>query len=64
MAERECQVLDSEPVEHKGNLAKLIKDYGDIVPEKLPKGVPPSREVQHHVEIEPGSKPLTDHHIG
>ena len=28
-----------------------------MFPEKLPKGVPPNREVQHRIEIEPSSDP-------
>ena len=57
VAEREQQVLDSVPENHRKDLEKLIKEYQDIFPEKLPKGVPPLREVQHKIEIEPGSKP-------
>ena len=55
--EREQQFLNSVPDVHRKNLEKLIKEYQDIFPEKLPKGVPPEREVQHQIEIEPGSKP-------
>ena len=57
VAERERQVLDSVPINHRENLEKLIKEYRDIFPENLPKGVPLSQEVQQHIEIEPGSKP-------
>ena len=55
--EREQQVLNSVPDVYRKNLEKLIKEYQDIFPEKLPKGVPSEREVQHQIEIEPGSKP-------
>ena len=55
--EREQQVLDNVPQVFRKDLATLIKEYQDIFPEKLPKGVPPEREVQHQIEIEPGSKP-------
>ena len=34
----------------------LIKDYRDIFPEKLPKGVLLSQKVQYHIEISPSSK--------
>ena len=57
MAERERQVLNNVPVSHRENLEKLIKENRDIFHEKLLKGVPLSREVQHHIENEPGSKP-------
>ena len=52
--EREQQVLDSVPENYRKDLAKLIKEYQDIFPEKLPKGIPPEREVQHKIEIDPG----------
>ena len=55
--EREQQVLDNVPQVFRKDLATLIKEYHGIFPEKLPKGVPPEREVQHQIEIEPGSKP-------
>ena len=55
--EREQQVLDSVPEISKKNLATLIKEYQGIFPEKLPKGVPPEKEIQHKIEIDPGSKP-------
>ena len=35
----------------------MIQEYRDVFPEKLPKGAPPNREVQYHIEIEPGSDP-------
>ena len=56
VTERERQVLDSVPISHRENLEKLIKEYRDIFLKKLPKGVPPSQEIQHHIEIELGSK--------
>ena len=29
----------------------------NLFPEQLPKGIPPSREVKHRIDVEPGSKP-------
>ena len=57
VSEREQQILNSVPDDYRKDLETLIKEYQDIFPEKLPKGVPPSREVQHRIEIELGSKP-------
>ena len=64
MKEKEQQVLNSVPERHRKDLKSLIDEYKDVFPEKLPKGVPPSREVKHVIEIEPGSNPPTDSHIG
>ena len=62
--EREQQVLEGVPVGHRENLEQLIQEYRDLFPAQLPKGIPPSREVQHQIDVEPGSKPLTGHHTG
>ena len=56
VAEREQQLLDSEPKCHRKRLSHIIQQYRDIFPE-LPKGIPPKRVVEHSIEIEPGSKP-------
>ena len=55
--ERESEVLDSVPTVYRKSLEKIIQEHRDVFPEKLPKGAPPNREVQHHIEIEPGSDP-------
>ena len=55
--ERQQWVLNNVPESHRKGLAKLIKEYQDIFREKLPKGGPPKRKVQHKIEINPGSNP-------
>ena len=51
-------MLDSAPKICRESLGNIIQNYRDVFPEKLPKGAPPNREVQHRIEIEPGSNPL------
>lgn len=34
----------------------ILKEYKDIMPDKLPKKLPPRREVDHKIELEPGAK--------
>lgn len=41
------------PEERKG----VLKEYEDVMPPQLPKGLPPRREVDHKIELEPGAKP-------
>lgn len=36
---------------------KLLQEYDDIFPEKLPAGLPPTRNVDHKIEVEPGQEP-------
>ena len=56
-AEREQQVLNSVPENHREKLETIIRQYRDVFPEKLSKGLPADRQVQHEIKIEPGSKP-------
>ena len=57
VAEREQQVLNSVPEGYRKKLETIIQQYRDIFPEKLSKGLPADRQVQHQIKIEPGSKP-------
>ena len=57
VAEREQQVLNSVPEGHREKLETIIRQYRDVFPEKLSKGLPADRQVQHEIKIEPGSKP-------
>ena len=43
--ERECEVLDSVPTVYKKSLEKVIQEYRDVFPEKLPRGASPNREM-------------------
>ena len=55
--EREKEVLDSVPAVYWESLEKVIQKYRGVFPKKLPKDVPPNREVQHRIDIELGSDP-------
>ena len=43
--------------EHLAAWATIRKSYADVFPEELPAGLPPSREVDHKIELVPGSVP-------
>ena len=47
VAEREQQVLNSVPENHREKLETIIRQFRDIFPEKLSKGLPAERQVQH-----------------
>ena len=40
-----------------GVRARLLGRYRDVFPDELPAGLPPSREVDHKIELTPGSTP-------
>ena len=48
----------------KGELSKIVEEYGDIFPEKLPCGPPPKGVVDHEIEVVPGSTAPHKSHIG
>jgi len=40
-------------------MQELLSRYQDVFPDDLPKDLPPSRNVDHHIEVLPGSTPPT-----
>ena len=36
---------------------KVLEEFKDVMPAELPKRLPPRREVDHAIELEPGAKP-------
>ncbi|XP_068658021.1 uncharacterized protein [Aristolochia californica] len=36
---------------------KVLSEFKDVMPPELPKRLPPRREVNHQIELEPGSRP-------
>ena len=41
----------------KGELSRILAEYGDVFPEKLPYGPPPRCVVDYEIEVVPGSYP-------
>ena len=50
-------VVEQANPEVQDPLRNIIQDYQDVFPEKLPKGVPPAREVEHAIETDPEAVP-------
>ncbi|XP_022899436.1 uncharacterized protein LOC111412751 [Olea europaea var. sylvestris] len=57
-----CTLRLEEIKEANGPIPKpvkrLIREFEDIMPEELPKKLPPRRTIDHEIELIPGAKPL------
>lgn len=51
------QVLQGQGHVLPGPIQQLLKDFKDVFPEELPRGLPPSRGIEHRINILPGSRP-------
>lgn len=38
-------------------ITDVLEEFKDVMPPELPKKLPPRREVDHQIELEPGTKP-------
>ncbi|XP_071687808.1 uncharacterized protein [Rutidosis leptorrhynchoides] len=56
-------IARQETAEEKGKLEvpkeieKVLDEFKDVMPKELPRKLPPRREIDHAIELEPGSKP-------
>lgn len=41
--------------EHTQEVEVLLQDFTNIFPSELPKGLPPIREIQYHIDLVPGA---------
>ena len=51
--DEEYPLVDNLPTE----VQDVLNEFGDVMPDALPKELPPRREVDHKIELEPGTKP-------
>ena len=54
--------LKEDPIDPMGDLMPMevktvLDEFKDVMPPELPKRLPPRREEDHKIELEPGSKP-------
>ena len=53
------EYLESGPVPKP--VQKVLKEFKDVMPQQLPKNLPPRKSVDHQIELVPGAKPPARH---
>lgn len=51
------EVKPGVQIEVPENIAKLLEEFKNVMPPELPKELPPRREIDHRIELIPGSVP-------
>nr|CAD1829916.1 unnamed protein product [Ananas comosus var. bracteatus] len=54
---REVSDEDLGEEDHPAVIDAVLGEFEDVMPQELPKRLPPRREVDHAIELEPGAKP-------
>lgn len=51
------EVKPDHKVEIPDKVAEILKEFADVMPSELQKNLPPSRAIDHKIDIVPGAKP-------
>ncbi|KAI5323243.1 hypothetical protein L3X38_032315 [Prunus dulcis] len=57
LATMKMNVVEKEVQPVPKAVEAILKEFADVMPKELPKTLPPRREVDHAIELEPGAKP-------
>ena len=57
VSETRKRMCNEAPADVRTRLQKLLTEYEDLFPEKLPKGRPPKREIEFEIKLEEGANP-------
>ena len=46
---------EKKSVKHPVEVKEIFEEFNNNLPEDLPKGLPPMRDIQHHIDLIPGA---------
>ena len=52
-----CENKDSQPTKYPKEIEKILREFKDVFPKELPKGLPPKRSHDFHIELSKESAP-------
>ena len=52
--ERMEEIFQKVQPEHRDILRSIVGEHKEVFPDRLPKGHPPKRDIEHHIETVPG----------
>ena len=55
--ERKEEIFQKVQPEYRDTLRSIVEEYKEVFPDRLPKGHPPKRDIEHHIETVPGAEP-------
>lgn len=59
LATAACRLSKSGASAFAAQIEKTLQDFQDVFPGDLPSGLPPQRAIDHRIELEPGSLPVS-----
>lgn len=58
----EIELVNHMNVEEETKVQSITREFSDVFPADLPKGLPPKRFLEHHINLQPGSSPTFKNH--
>ena len=55
--ERKEEIFQKVQPERRDILQRIVDEYKEVFPDRLPKGHPPKRDIEHHIETIPEAEP-------
>ena len=55
--ERKEEIFQKVQPEHRETLHSIVEEFKEVFPDRLPKGHPPKRDVEHQIKNIPGAEP-------